>query len=275
MKRKLKTYGMRSISFVILSILLFVNYSFAAVALPMNDDPTQSVISNSNPTSGVYQAPAYEAIDISAEERLIPEEKTFAELQAMTLQDVILPETVTLEMAEAKGHVNRLYSQESLQSIVFQNQSGNMTAYVYSQPVKYVANDGTIRDKDTAITSSPLLQYRYAMVDNDIEAYFSSSAVDGIAVDYNGVLVVMKPIGAHASSAAQLGNQDNILLYPNAFGSYTALKYETQLNGVKEDIVLLLPMLQPLSVQELDIQVQVRSRFRALCFPQSGLFSAE
>ena len=43
MKRKLKTYGMRSISFVILSILLFVNYSFAAVALPMNDDPTQKV----------------------------------------------------------------------------------------------------------------------------------------------------------------------------------------------------------------------------------------
>lgn len=167
-------------------------------------------------------------------------EKTIAELQTMRVEDVELPETITLETARQKGHVNRLYEQETdLQTVIFQNQSGNMTAYIYDRPVKYIDANGTVRDKDTAIAVSPLAGYAYAMTDNSVRVYFASNATDGVMVQYGDAAIIMRAEPSLLVSTVSLGDEDNVVLYNHAFGARTVLRYQTQLNGVKEDIILL------------------------------------
>ena len=84
-------------------------------------------------------------------------ELPYAQLQELSPLDVALPETITRAQAIEKGHVNRLYAQEkNMQSVLYQNQNGTKTAYVFDKPVKYVDADGNIKDKNTTIAASAM-----------------------------------------------------------------------------------------------------------------------
>ena len=167
-------------------------------------------------------------------------EKTIQELRTMRVEDADLPETISLDQAYALGHVNRLHAQEnSLNSVLLQNQNGTKTAYIYSKPVKYVAADGTVRDKSSSIGTTSLAGYAYAMEDNSTKVYFSSLASGGVTLRYEDYVLTMKPQTSLLVSSASLGEDENTVLYNNAFGARTVLMYQTNLYGVKEDIVLL------------------------------------
>ncbi|MBQ8415682.1 MAG: hypothetical protein IJX13_02090, partial [Clostridia bacterium] len=168
-----------------------------------------------------------------------PGEKTLLELQGLRVEDVERPEVVSLAAAMEKQHVNRLHEQEeALNTVMFQNRDGSTTTYIYTVPVKYVSEDGSIKDKSTAITASTAeTGYSYAMTQNDVKAYFGNALTIGVRVKYGEYSVTMKPAAA-ALVQPTVTAGGNTVLYEGVFGTGTAISYETQLSGVKEDIIL-------------------------------------
>ncbi|MBE6588551.1 MAG: hypothetical protein E7643_00090 [Ruminococcaceae bacterium] len=150
------------------------------------------------------------------------------------------PETVSLEQTIEKGHVNRLFAQEkSLQTVIYQNQNGSKTSYVYDKPVKYITSDGEIRDKNTSISETGLAGYSYAMTENSFSAYFGNNASNGIMISFENHSMSMKPENSLIVSPVKLGADGKSIVYNGVFGANTALRYQTQLSGIKEDIVLM------------------------------------
>jgi len=167
-------------------------------------------------------------------------ELPYAQLQTLSPLDVALPETITRAQAIEKGHVNRLYAQEkTLGAVLYQNQNGTKTAYVFDKPVKYVDADGNIKDKNTTITATGIAGYAYAMTENSFSAYFGSTAANGVMIQYEDYAFSMKPETSLLVSTPTLGEDARSVIYNGAFGAQTALRYETQLSGVKEDIILM------------------------------------
>lgn len=88
----------------------------------------------------------------------------FEELAEATLSAEDIPACIDPALAEARGHVNRLYLQEpDDHTVMFQNRDGSKTVYVFSQPVKGSAistsfaiqvNNGTITFSGSNIITS-------------------------------------------------------------------------------------------------------------------------
>ncbi|MBQ9773392.1 MAG: RICIN domain-containing protein [Clostridia bacterium] len=238
MKHSTKKRTMRSVAFLLCALMLLFHCPIVAVADDNSGDSTTATTQQENAvTTTEATAPT---LPSPITEELGEGELTYAALQSLRVEDVPRPETVTLAMAQEQQHVNRLYAQEEdLYTALFQNRSGNKTAYVFSQPIKYVAPDGSVRDKDTAVTETDLAGYAYAMTDNSFTAYFAENAANGVMMSFAGHSATMKPETSTLVSVATRGDTDNTVLYNNAFGARTALRYQTQLGGVKEDIILL------------------------------------
>lgn len=165
-----------------------------------------------------------------------------------------IPANMTLRQARAAGHVKRLYDQESrdnLNTVIFQNADGTNTMYIFSEPVRYIASDGAVRDKKTVIMSSAG-NYRYTSADNDVIAKFSQASSDGVSVNFGTYDIRMIPAMAQNSvtttgeeihglasgiSVAQRPAEDKIS-YTNVYGNGSELRYTAQINGIKEEIIL-------------------------------------
>lgn len=220
----------RSLSFLLVVLLLLVQIPFSAMALEIEDENLTATLPN---TEGQDNRSA------GASSLLGIGEKSYAELQTLRVEDVVRPEVVTLAMAQEKGHVNRLTAQEqTLNSVMFQNLDGSKTAYVFSAPVKYVTANGDVRDKSTALTAQNGSAFAYAMTDNSVNVYFGAKlSWGGVKTVYDGNSVTLKPVTT-ANPSPTLGADGKSVTYAGAFGNGTALQYRTLLNGVKEDIVL-------------------------------------
>ncbi|MBQ9797632.1 MAG: Ig-like domain-containing protein [Clostridia bacterium] len=220
----------RSLSFLLVMLLLLVQIPFSAMALEIEDENLAATLPNTEEQDN-RSAGASSLLGIG--------EKSYAELQTLRVEDVVRPEVVTLAMAQEKGHVNRLTAQEqTLNSVMFQNLDGSKTTYVFSDPVKYVTANGDVRDKSTALTAQNGSAFAYAMTDNSVNVYFGAKlAWGGVKTVYDGNSVTLKPVTT-ANPSPTLGADGKSVTYAGAFGNGTALQYRTLLNGVKEDIVL-------------------------------------
>ncbi|MDD4124812.1 MAG: hypothetical protein PHW77_03695 [Eubacteriales bacterium] len=49
-------------------------------------------------------------------------------------------------------HVKRLYDSEDMYSIVFKNSDQTETKYVFNEPIKYVDDNGNVKDKSTELS---------------------------------------------------------------------------------------------------------------------------
>lgn len=128
-------------------------------------------------------------------------------------------------------HVARLTEEETLNTYVFQNQDGTKSVYYMGENVKYVAPDGSIRDKDITLVS---VADGYTMRDNEVQLVLPAQAAEGIAVSYNGNSVRLIPQGGDGAAVLV----DNSIIYENYYGRRTALRYTPTLSGVKEEIIL-------------------------------------
>ena len=97
--------------------------------------------------------------------------------------------------------------------------------------------NGTVRDKSTKISAMDGGLYAYGMTDNNTQVYFPSSSKNGTKITLNDYAVTMTPI-ASASAAPVYVDEDSVR-YDGVFGSNTSVLYQTKLNGIKEDIVLI------------------------------------
>lgn len=88
------------------------------------------------------------------------------------------PEVISLPLVSKNGHVSRLREAEpDLNSVIFFNQDGTNTMYRFSYPVKYVDENGRIKDKSNAVASIDsesvyYSNYAYVNAENDINTYF-------------------------------------------------------------------------------------------------------
>lgn len=103
--------------------------------------------------------------DIEAIDEVISDEETPADAEpeatpgTATLTAADVPEFIALTDLTTRGTIRRLYEEEAdLSTILFENNDGTRTLYMYGVPVKYVAPDGTTRDKSTAISTLSGLQ---------------------------------------------------------------------------------------------------------------------
>lgn len=80
----------------------------------------------------------YETLEeIPFEFELEPGDLPFEQLENATLAPEDIPSCIDPALAEARGHVNRLYLQEPDDyTVMFQNRDGSKTIYVFSHPVK-------------------------------------------------------------------------------------------------------------------------------------------
>lgn len=240
MKYHSKTMFLRCVSFFLFAVMTVLLYPVGTLALTVEEEIAL------NEEAGIENQQVVQSSGDLIEEgaetlvpALGPGEKSLLELQDLRVEDVERPEVVSLQAAMEKQHVNRLYAQEgSLNTVMFQNRDGSTTTYVYTVPVKYVSEDGSIKDKSTAITaSSKQAGYAYAMEENDVKVYFGNARMSGVKVAHGEYSVTMKPVSS-VSAQPIVAAGGNTALYEGVFGEGTAISYKTQLSGVKEDIVL-------------------------------------
>ena len=75
------------------------------------------------------------------------------ELATAVLPDADKSEVISDDLIAERDHVNRLWKQEEdLNTIIFQNRDGTKTMYWFDQPVKYVDENGEVKDKKNELT---------------------------------------------------------------------------------------------------------------------------
>lgn len=145
-----------------------------------------------------------------------------------------LPEMIDREEAISRGHIQRLKSEEpDLHSVVFLNSDGTKSLYMFASPVKYVANDGTVKDKRTQLNQTLT---NFSSTDNDVNVNISRISSNGASISNENETVTMIPAGSGNNKIGLLSN--NSAMFNEVFGNDTALYYTPLLSGVKAGIVL-------------------------------------
>ena len=129
---------------------------------------------------------------------------TLEQLETAQLSSEDIPEYISQQDIEEKGHVNRLREQEpNDNTIVFQNRDGTKTAYFFSNPVKYTDNNGNIKDKHSKLDSKNIPakyseKYGYVNQQNDIKTYFPKQMEtnQGMLLESEEISVELIPIEA-------------------------------------------------------------------------------
>ena len=167
-----------------------------------------------------------------------------------------LPTYIDYSGAVAAKHVERLESEEELDTLVFRNQDGTYTTYLFDLPIKYVAENGSVQEKDISLVQSSTA---YEVASNDIDVTLPFDVSEGIQVSYGTQNVTLSPV-QNSTVSQQLTNQsinaailessvitantaalnaaENTVTYAQAFDNSINIVYTPLLNGIKEDIVL-------------------------------------
>ena len=142
-------------------------------------------------------------------------------------------------------HVMRLPAEEGqdLHRLVYLNEDGSRTLYLFDHPVKYVDADGTVRDISLEIADGATDQARFVTAANAAVASFSRTLWDGISLSGNGTnlrLVPVQPeldgtLSATEEATAQRLDSETIQY---RYDAATTFEYSLTYTGFKEDIVV-------------------------------------
>ena len=95
------------------------------------------------------------------------------EVQAEPYEHTIPTELISEENIELYGHKERYFkAEENMNEIKLINEDGTISAYMFDYPVKYLDDDGVIKDKSNKLQASKRNNYLYVNDDNDIKTYF-------------------------------------------------------------------------------------------------------
>ena len=173
---------------------------------------------------------------------------------AQTQQDIIteqkaelkksdVPELLSFEQARESGHTLRLHSKEDSNTVVFQNQDGTETMYLFDETIKYTDKDGKTFDKSNKLTE--VSEGTFKNLSNDISVTYPKQISDGVSVEHKDFTLKLVPVISPTSK--QVGSfkeSDTQISYAGAFGSGTKLVYSQTFSGFKEDIILYTPPLK-------------------------------
>lgn len=226
------------LSFAILS--LFLMSVLIIGAIPLN----AAALNEINELGELEQSSALQAND---------GELFGEELENAVLSADDIPEGISAEQITEKAHVNRLRAQEKdLKTVIFQNKGGSKTAYYYNKPVKYLDENGEVKDKSTDISAAAKKlsgQYAYTALENDVKSYFPYRAANGVKMSSGEYEISFYPLSTSVSTALTGQKTETVsgaesdmrerVIYDGVFGESTRLQYTPCLEGLKEDIVLL------------------------------------
>ena len=186
----------------------------------------------------VYAVEADGGIDVvGAAESVLKAEK-------LVLSEDDVPEVISFQSAQEKGHILRLRDKEADDyTVVFLNDDNTETMYLFAEPVKYTDEYGNKKDKSTALT---LKNNAYTMAENDISVSFPREVANGISISKGDISISMSPVTttvsdrltASTDTEAKLGRvSENKMVYTDVFAG-ASLVYTPLYSGFKEDIVL-------------------------------------
>ena len=105
-----------------------------------------------------------------------------------------VPCIMDYETAIKNKHVKREKERENgLNEVVFQNQDGSYTLYVYEQNVKFIDDNGNIKDIDIGIETIENAEkkgYTYTNGANDVNVDFPDLIKDDMMVNYMNPIVL-------------------------------------------------------------------------------------
>ncbi len=134
----------------------------------------------------------------------------------------------------AKGnHIQRIKSEEDLNTYVFRNDDGSKSVYILDENVKYVDAEGQTCEKDITLVEK---ENGFGVASNEYELLLPYTVSEGIVFAFKGHQIKMLPQGGNEKCISEL--EDNSIIYHNYYGEGLSLKYTPTLGGIKEEIVL-------------------------------------
>ena len=136
-------------------------------------------------------------------------------------------------------HVKRLYDSEDMYSIVFKNSDQTETKYVFNEPIKYVDDNGNVKDKSTELSYT---DGAYINKENDVKLVLPQNLLKGISLKYEEFAITMVPkqICKEIKDIEKIGT--DTVLYKNAFSNGIDISYTSTFSGVKCNIILEKPI---------------------------------
>lgn len=163
--------------------------------------------------------------------------------QKAELKKADVPELLSFEQARESGHMLRLYSKEESNTVVFQNQDGTETVYLFDENIKYTDKDGKTLDKSNKLTE--ISEGTFKNLSNDISVTYPKHISDGVSVEHKDFALKLVPVTSlGVKQAGSFKENDTRISYAGAFGSGTKLVYTQTFSGFKEDIILSAPPLK-------------------------------
>ena len=155
-------------------------------------------------------------------------------VQGEALTNDNLPFAMTETDAALEGLIGRVKDAErDLHSVVFANADGGLTLYYYNEPIKYVDEDGNIRDKSNKLSTR--LDGNFETVASDIQAIFPKQFSDGITLRKGEWELGLTPAGSFTASGTLSADQTTVTY---ARDLVTRYQYNLTSMGFKEDIVV-------------------------------------
>ena len=157
-----------------------------------------------------------------------------------------VPEVINYEYAVSIGHIQRAYDEEDgLNSVVFRNDDGTNTMYLFNEDVKYIDDSGAINDKSNALVNCE--DGSFSNKFNDIYVVYPNRIHDGITLSYNDFYLTSTPLievvessisNEARPSTAHIDANESKITYKGAFAENVDLQYTQTFSGYKEEIIL-------------------------------------
>ena len=150
-----------------------------------------------------------------------------------------IPEGLDVRSLIADGFTTRIKSAEqSLGEVIFENEEGIRSLYIFDENVKFRDESGAVKDKSNKAVRK---NNTFVSESNDIEVVLPLSIMGGVTLKDDGLNINMRPVSAlqttRFNSAGQIKDEKSVL-YQDVFDEYTDVKYTFTYSGVKEDIIL-------------------------------------
>ncbi len=219
--------------------LLLSMFSGFALGAEENVFSSEEVIEMESGTESVEDGTAEEL----PEETLPGEELSEPTLSEENAANFKLPDIEQLLGPSDATYVDRLEeAEDDIYTFVFLNEDGTRTKRLYSHPVKYTDENGSVRDITTDI--KVLENGAFQTKDNAILTTFAKHLTDGITLAHEEISIKMTPqlpatTGSLTTSPMQIGSLSEdfkTVSYP--YMDKTTLEYELTYTGFKEDIVV-------------------------------------
>ena len=127
---------------------------------------------------------------------------------------------------------------DDLRIVKYLMEDGTAEMRIFNEPIKYVAEDGTVHTKSTEIVKIPdNTKYGYSNLHNDVRIQFGSLISNGISLEFNGHSLYIFP-ATESLASAELTHDNKTVKYNGVFSDNINVEYMADYSGLKENIVI-------------------------------------